>query len=160
MRALLLMVFLAACGGGSLDRLDVENIPPGDAVGSGLSGAWSLTYRVTGCSGDCTTGTGEDEQVHCTVIDVPLGEDLEVVQQAGVLELLRTDGSSYLRGAANADGSFVVGTYLMSEGVEHMIRLAGTSSPTAMSGTLEGRIKDPVIGLDCVASAEASMTRL
>ena len=49
-----LLVAIAACGsGGGLSKEEVQNIPPGTAVGTAASGRYDLELYTVACSGQC-----------------------------------------------------------------------------------------------------------
>lgn len=95
-------------GDGGLERQDVEDIPPGDASGEDVSGAYLFTsFDQRSCS--CSSG---DQALFC---DSTLAvEGIVLTQDDGALELRELDLSMsgaevVLTGGIDADGALVVG---------------------------------------------------
>jgi hypothetical protein len=98
------LAVVAGCDGSpALKRLsasDVTGIPPGNAVGTGLSGKYLVT-SATDVACACRSGS-------CSMIHAATGALLTVVQQDGALTIGVSSGGQ-LAGGVNADDTFRVG---------------------------------------------------
>jgi hypothetical protein len=142
-----LLLALASCGdgGGGLGRADVEHLPAGDAQGSALSGSWSVSRRITGCSGACTV----QGFAVCDVGGTVDGRAATITQTDGALTVTVDDNPGYFEGGAFADGSFHLGGYATAQGgeIEEAALIDGTATTDSMTATARAHIWGG--GLDC-----------
>jgi hypothetical protein len=154
--ALLVSVVFAGCGGSTrtLTPADVSDVPPGNAVGTNLSGAYLV---VSSSIDDCDCRVGSCSQFH-----VQIGVTYTVVQQDGALSITDsgdTTGTPLL-GGVYADNHYSVGgvavvpSYI-GQGVlyaieEGMFTVAG-GVPTGLHFTVDETTKAMIAGasFDC-----------
>lgn len=160
-----LALALAACGGGGgLSSADVEDIPPGTAVGSAASGFYDLELYTVACSGQCEVRNNGLTGSACEVGNVDTAT-VQVTQLDGTLRM-DADGLIYdrLSGAIDADGSFIVGSRVTANGgaVEAIVLANGAVSAAGFAGTAEQRARGSNDGLafDCTAEFEMTGIRL
>jgi hypothetical protein len=159
------LLLLVGCGStGTLERGDVTDIPPGDAVGSAVSGEYELELYTTDCIGDCSVDVGSFDVSLCDVGDLDY-VDASVTQDDGAL-VLDAEGLviERLTGGISADGTFEIGGWGTQYGgdVEVVILSTGTASGDDFSGTAESRGRGEAEGqnVDCTAMYDVTGTRL
>ncbi|MBK9034858.1 MAG: hypothetical protein IPL61_26945 [Myxococcales bacterium] len=154
------------CGGGPgdlLERVDVADLPPGDATGADATGSYDLTLYTSACAGRCTVKVGSFTASLCDVGEVDHG-GADVTQTDGRLVL---DTSSLaldrLAGGLDGDGTFVVGGWGTQQGgaVEVLIRADGALADGAITGVATARAHGAVDGqaIDCTSSYEVTGAR-
>lgn len=160
-----LLVAIAACGGGGgLSREEVQNIPPGTAVGTAASGRYDLELYTVACSGQCQVRNNGLTGSACDVGNVDTAS-VQVTQLDGALRM-DADGLIYdrLSGSIDADGTFVVGSLATGNAgsVEAVVLASGTVSASGFAGTAEQRAYGSSDGLafDCTAAFELTGLRL
>ncbi len=118
LRGLLVLTLSASIGAGCVQRelpafdadeidvdLELDELPPGDAEGSGFDGRYEVTATEVACEGRCELETEEGVASDCR-----LGETSEslvaLTHDDGALTLLVDATPDTYGGSMNADGSF------------------------------------------------------
>jgi hypothetical protein len=166
-RLFMLSIAVTACGGGSggtLEREDVTDIPPGDAVGSEVSGEYELELYTTDCLGRCPViEAGIFVVTLCDVGELD-SADASVTQADGELVLDSTGlVIDRLTGGIAADGTFEIGGWGTQYGgaVEIVVLSTGTADGESFTGTAESRGRGEVEGelIDCTVMYDVTGTR-
>jgi len=162
MKALAVLVLLAACDGGAtdLDADVVTNLPPGDATGSAMTGSYRMESVTTACDGDCNTSFDGAVYSACDV-GTRLDDLIDIVQTDGALRI-DVDGNDYvsrMEGGVNGDGAYDVGGLRTQLGGQITItaRTRGTITAATMTGTARLRVTGR--GIDCVIEADVDGAR-
>jgi hypothetical protein len=167
---LALTTIAPSCGGAdALSPSAVQNVPPGNATGSALSGSWDIRRVTTSCSGVCAATVSG---FRVSVCDVGTTDDgsATLTQTDGRLDLDVSDTPSTYRGGVDADGSFELGGYATQDGGSLVItaRVDGTfRQPTALTGatltaTASSRTRGTYSGqtLNCTGAYDVTGTAL
>lgn len=158
------LLALPACGGSDdLSRGAVTSIPPGNAVGTSLSGKYRVEIYTRSCSGDCPVFNVLGFAWSVCRVGQKDTETVTVTQTDGRLQV---DGDSSLyvtrmTGGINLDGTYDIGGYGTQAGtaIEITERVWGSISPTgAFAGAAKARGYGSYQGtsVNCFASYDLS----
>jgi hypothetical protein len=161
MKHLAVCLLVAACGGSSdLDRDAVTNIPPGDATGTAMTGAYRMETITTDCDGECSTNIGGAIYSACDV-GTRLEDTVMVTQTDGALRIDVEDSDyvSRMEGGLDASGAYDVGGVKTQLGGQITItaRTQGTITGPALTGIARLRVTGQ--GLSCRIETEVSGVR-
>ncbi len=161
---LVTLVLVPSCGGpDALSPDAVQNIPPGTATGSALSGEYDGRRETTGCSGTCAITVSGFRVSVCDVGTID-ESSATITQDDGTLDLEVSDTPSSYRGGVDADGGFDIGAYATEDGGSLVItaRVEGTITASGFSGTATSRSRGTYSGqaLNCFGTYTVSGTRL
>jgi len=158
----LLLVVVAACGGGDsdLDADVVTNLPPGTATGDAMTGSYRMESLTTDCSGDCST-TVDDVVYSACDIGTRMTDYVDVTQTNGAL-VIDIDGNDYvsrLAGGIDTDGGYDIGGLRTQLGgsVTITARATGTFAGDSMTG--EARLHVSGHGIDCHIETDVTGAR-
>jgi hypothetical protein len=147
---------------GELDPAAVQAIPPGDGLGSALSGSYRIRRVTRSCSGVCGGMSSSGHLV--SVCDVGVVETLTVAltQENGRLRAEVNDRPALYQGGVNRDGSYQLGAYATQAAtLQITVRTSGVVQPMNLSGVALSHSWGSYagVGLDCTGELDLSPER-